>query len=169
MTHSDFTPPAENAWAVAAAVSDPEIPSLSVVDLGVVREIEGDMRALRIVITPTYSGCPAMQAIADDLVSAFHNAGYGDVEIQTRLAPAWTTDWITARGRQQLKQAGIAPPGACGSEAATDTVVKLALKPRCPQCNALEVEQISEFGSTACKALYRCQSCLEPFDYFKPI
>lgn len=146
-------------------VTDPEIPVLTIADLGVLREVIRDKGKPVVVITPTYSGCPAMHAIEKDIQSTLRKAGYRDVEVRTRLAPAWTTDWMSAAGRRKLRQYGIAPPGACGGGEA----VPLALKVSCPRCHSLNTEVLSEYGSTACKALYRCRECLEPFDYFKPI
>lgn len=136
-------------WAVLAAVADPEIPVVSVVDLGIVRSVHPD----RVVITPTYTGCPATQVIERDIRAALDSAGYRDVRIETALAPAWTTDWITPEGRRKLRAYGIAPP-------TTQAVA-------CPQCGSTETEEISRFGSTPCKALWRCRACAEPFDLFK--
>ena len=136
-------------WAVLAEVPDPEIPVISVVDLGIVRTVEPD----RVVITPTYTGCPASQVIEGDIRAALDAAGYRDVRIETALSPAWTTDWITPAGREKLRVYGIAPP--------TRTEV------HCPQCGSAATEEISRFGSTPCKALWRCSACAEPFDLFK--
>ena len=137
-------------WAVLAEVPDPEIPVVSVVDLGIVRLVEPD----RVIVTPTYTGCPATQAIERDIRAALDAAGYRDVRIETVLSPAWTTDWITAEGRARLLAYGIAPP------------TRSALV-RCPQCGSPDTEEISRFGSTPCKALWRCRTCAEPFDLFK--
>jgi ring-1,2-phenylacetyl-CoA epoxidase subunit PaaD len=142
----------ERIRQVLASVPDPEIPVISVVDLGIVREVDGD----RVVITPTYTGCPATQAIERDIRDALDSAGYRGVRIETVLSPPWTTDWITAEGREKLLAYGIAPPMAAGERA-----------PACPQCGSAETEEISRFGSTPCKALWRCRSCAEPFDLFK--
>jgi ring-1,2-phenylacetyl-CoA epoxidase subunit PaaD len=131
------------------SVPDPEIPVLSVVDLGIVRSVEPD----RIVITPTYTGCPATEVIGRDIRAALDRAGYADVAIETALSPAWTTAWITPAGREKLLAYGIAPP--------TRNEV------RCPQCGSASTEEISRFGSTPCKALWRCRDCREPFDLFK--
>jgi ring-1,2-phenylacetyl-CoA epoxidase subunit PaaD len=136
-------------WSVLAEVSDPEIPVVSVVDLGIVRSVEPG----RVVITPTYTGCPATQVIERDIRAALDSAGYRQVRIETALSPAWTTDWITPAGREKLRAYGIAPP--------TRSAVT------CPQCGSAETEEISRFGSTPCKALWRCRSCAEPFDLFK--
>lgn len=139
----------DRLWAVLSSVPDPEIPVISVVDLGIVRQVSEE----RVVITPTYTGCPATQVIESDIRAALDAAGYRHVAIETVLAPAWTTDWITAKGREELRRYGIAPP--------TRSV------PACPQCGSTETEEISRFGSTPCKALWRCRSCAEPFDMFK--
>ena len=136
-------------WAVLAGVPDPEIPVISVVELGIVRSVGPD----RVVITPTYTGCPAAQVIESDIRAALDSAGYRHVRIETALSPAWTTDWITAEGRAKLSAYGIAPP--------TTAAVQ------CPQCGSTETEEISRFGATPCKALWRCRSCAEPFDLFK--
>ena len=137
---------------VLRQVPDPEIPVLSVVDLGIVRSVQPD----RVVITPTYTGCPATQVIERDIRDALDAAGYRHVRIDTVLAPPWTTDWITPEGREKLHAYGIAPPMAAGQRA-----------PPCPQCGSAETEEISRFGSTPCKALWRCRACAEPFDLFK--
>lgn len=146
-------------------VTDPEIPVLTIADLGVLRDVFRDNNRPVVVITPTYSGCPALRAIEEDIRTTLGNAGYGNVEVRTRLAPAWTTDWMSTEGRRKLQEYGIAPPGACVQRG----VAPITLKVTCPHCKSLDTEQVSEYGSTACKALYRCRACLEPFDYFKPI
>ena len=138
--------------AVLATVPDPEIPVLSVVDLGIVRAVEPD----RVVITPTYTGCPATQVIERDIRAALDAAGYRQVRIETALSPPWTTGWITPDGRRKLHAYGIAPPNPPGERAVA-----------CPQCGSTETEEISRFGSTPCKALWRCRACAEPFDLFK--
>jgi ring-1,2-phenylacetyl-CoA epoxidase subunit PaaD len=136
-------------WAVLADVPDPEIPVISVVDLGIVRSVEPG----RVVVTPTYTGCPATRVIERDIRAALDAAGYRNVRIETILSPAWTTDWITPEGRRKLHTYGIAPP-------TTQAVT-------CPQCGSADTEEISRFGSTPCKALWRCRTCAEPFDLFK--
>lgn len=136
--------------AVLAAVPDPEIPAVTVVDLGIVRGIEPD----RVIITPTYSGCPATDFIERMIREALDAAGLRDVAIETRLSPPWTTDWISAEGRDKLRDYGIAPPD-------------LAKTATCPRCGSTATEEISRFGSTPCKAQWRCTDCLEPFDRFK--
>jgi ring-1,2-phenylacetyl-CoA epoxidase subunit PaaD len=162
------------AWAVLDTVLDPEVPALSLCDLGVVREVIPRLDAaggLEVVLTPTYSGCPATEVIAASVKQALKAAGLGPVLVSYRLAPAWTTDWISERGRQRLLAYGIAPPGACQPISAPGAVpISLRLhKLACPRCASTETEQISAFGSTACKALHRCLACREPFEYFKPI
>lgn len=159
--------PNAELWRVAETVNDPEIPVLSIADLGILRstEVTEDGVAV-IVITPTYSGCPAMDAIADDLRAAASKAGYERVEIRTVLSPAWTTDWMTDEGKKKLEAYGIAPPTGMR---AVKGPVPLGLSVKCPRCGSLNTKQLSRFGSTSCKALYSCNECLEPFDYFKVI
>lgn len=140
----------DGIWTVLEGVPDPEIPVVSVVDLGIVREVHED----RVTITPTYTGCPATQVIERDIRDALDAAGYRDVAIETAIAPPWSTDWISESGRAKLHAYGIAPP----SDAKTAT---------CPQCGSTATEEISRFGSTPCKALWRCRTCAEPFDRFK--
>jgi len=154
----------ERAWQAAAAVADPEIPVLTIADLGVLRDVTVSADgAVEVTITPTYSGCPAMHAIALDVATALARAGLPDAQVRTVLSPAWTTDWMTEAGRRKLREYGIAPPQPGAGRTAlfgTDVVA-------CPHCGASDTEQLAEFGSTACKALWRCRSCREPFDYFK--
>jgi ring-1,2-phenylacetyl-CoA epoxidase subunit PaaD len=154
------------AWRVLAAVSDPEIPALSVTDLGIVREVREHDDALTVVVTPTYSGCPATEAIATAIRDALHEAGAGKVRIETRIAPAWTSDWLTPQAAEKLRAYGIAPPQpAQGAQP-----LRFAPPaPPCPRCGAKRTTRLSEFGATACKALYRCEACREPFEYFKAI
>ena len=153
-------------WAVLDQVMDPEIPVISVVDLGIVRDVQEEGGALQVIVTPTYTGCPATKQIEFDIRQALDKAGFEEAQMQIALAPAWTTDWITPRGREQLKAFGIAPPeGKAGKRALFAGDANVA----CPRCGSRETEQISEFGSTACKSLWRCTACREPFDYFKCI
>jgi ring-1,2-phenylacetyl-CoA epoxidase subunit PaaD len=147
---SDST--SERLWAVLDTVADPEIPVVSVVDLGIVREVGPD----KVTITPTYTGCPATQVIERDIRAALDSAGYRHVAIETVLAPPWTTEWISERGKARLNAYGIAPPLTRGERDVA-----------CPQCASLATEEVSRFGSTPCKAQWRCLSCLEPFDLFK--
>jgi ring-1,2-phenylacetyl-CoA epoxidase subunit PaaD len=155
------------AWAALREVMDPEVPVLSLVDLGVVRAVHLQADAIEIVLTPTYSGCPATEVIAEQAHAAVAALGLGPVRVTQQLAPAWTTDWITDTGREALRRYGIAPPGRCGDEG---TPVRLmAHGVPCPRCESTQVERLSAFGSTACKALYRCLACREPFEHFKPL
>ena len=146
--------PASPVWSVLADVADPEIPVISVVELGIVRAVDAEAR--EIVITPTYTGCPATQVIERDIRAALDAAGWRDWRIRTSLSPAWTTDWISEEGRRKLHRYGIAPPSPAGSR-----------RVECPQCGSAQTEEVSRFGSTPCKALWRCRDCREPFDLFK--
>lgn len=150
------------ARARLAAVPDPEIPAVSLVELGIVRELRERGDGLEVVLTPTYSGCPATELIAEDVRAAL--AEFGDVTITLQRVPAWTTDWITPEGREKLQQYGIVPP-QCGAEQAISVVPRL----RCPRCRGAQTEQLSRFGSTPCKSTWRCVECGEPFEYFKPL
>ncbi len=157
----------EQLWEILDQVNDPEIPVLSLWDLGILQNIERQGDAVVVTITTTYSGCPAMDVIGDDIRQALQQAGYANVTVKQRYSPAWTTDWISADGRRKLHAYGIAPP----AEASSSKNALLGGKPivPCPLCGSTRTERVSEFGSTACKALYRCQDCREPFDYFKCI
>ena len=160
----------ERAWAVLDAVPDPEVPAVSVRDLGIVRDVIADVRGgLEIVLTPTYSGCPATEAIADDVRAAIAAAGLGEARVTLRRAPAWTTDWITNAGRRKLAACGIAPPGPAAQAGEAPLRFAAPLVVPCPRCASRRTERLSAFGSTACKALHRCLACGEPFEYFKPI
>ena len=153
------------AWAAASQVVDPEIPVLTIADLGILRDIKVEQGRIEVIITPTYSGCPAMALIALNLDMALEDAGLGLARITTVLSPAWTTDWMTEEGKEKLRQYGVAPPtGPAGKRALFGEVLV-----SCPRCGATDTERISEFGSTSCKALWRCRACAEPFDYFKCI
>ena len=163
----------DRAWALLDRVLDPEVPVVSVRDLGIVRDvIEGDDGGMTVVVTPTYSGCPATEVIEESIIAALEGAGLGPVRVEMRRAPAWTTDWMSEKGRRQLRDYGIAPPGPVAAPA----TAPLRFVPRpppkalaCPRCESLQTERISAFGATACKALWRCQACGEPFEHFKPI
>ena len=165
-------PDNSTAYDVAARVRDPEMPMLTLEDLGVLRTVEVDERDRVVVaITPTYSGCPAMATMRDDLVHALHDHGFTDVEVRTSLHPAWTSDWISDRGRRALAEHGISAPGPAPRR---DGPVPLTLLPTprsltCPRCGSPDVRLSSEFGATACKAMYCCESCLEPFEHVKEI
>lgn len=145
-----------------AQVPDPEIPAVTLVDLGIVRDLRETDAGLEVVLTPTYSGCPATELIADDVRAALSE--FGDVTVTLQRLPAWTTDWITPTGRAKLQQYGIVPP-QCGADQAIAVVPRL----RCPRCSGGKTEQLSRFGSTPCKSTWRCIECGEPFEYFKPI
>jgi len=162
MVGSEHTADIDRLYELLSSVCDPEIPVLTLQDLGVLRDISVNDDEVKVTITPTYAGCPAMDTMRSDIESTLAEAGYQKVNVQQSLSPAWTTDWMSENGRNKLRAYGIAPPvtKSCGQQ--TGQI-------ECPQCGHGEVEKISEFGSTACKALYRCQDCLEPFDYFKCI
>ena len=149
-------------FELLSSVVDPEIPVLTLQDLGVLRDISVTDGAVNVIITPTYAGCPAMNAMRADIETTLADAGYQQVTVQQSLSPAWTTDWMSEDGRKKLLAYGIAPPVATSCGRQTGAIA-------CPQCGSSEVKRISEFGSTACKALYQCQDCREPFDYFKCI
>jgi ring-1,2-phenylacetyl-CoA epoxidase subunit PaaD len=151
------------AWDAAASVVDPEIPVLTIADLGVLRDVAVNGGRVEVAITPTYSGCPAMNMIALEIELALERAGFHQPKVRTVLSPAWTTDWMSEAGRQKLRDYGIAPPRAASLRRA---LFGLQAVP-CPQCSSDRTELLSEFGSTSCKALWRCKACREPFDYFK--
>ncbi|WP_442113528.1 1,2-phenylacetyl-CoA epoxidase subunit PaaD [Pseudomonas sp. NUPR-001] len=154
------------AWAVLDAVMDPEVPVVSVVELGIVRGLDWQGGHLHVVVTPTYSGCPATEVIEQDIATALEQAGFAAPQLERRLTPAWTTDWISDSGRERLRAYGIAPPAGSASKR---SLLGERYEVCCPQCGSAHTERLSEFGSTACKALYRCIECREPFDYFKCI
>jgi ring-1,2-phenylacetyl-CoA epoxidase subunit PaaD len=166
------SPPAAPAATVAGTVTDPELPMVTLADLGILRGVEEAADRVVVSITPTYSGCPAMEAIRADLVAALRHAGYPRVEVRTVLNPAWTTDWITESGRRKLAAAGISPPGPAPRRAPGP--VPLVLAPRsgavpCPHCGHAGTERIAAFSATACRELRRCPSCREPFEHVKEI
>jgi ring-1,2-phenylacetyl-CoA epoxidase subunit PaaD len=165
-------------WNLLESVTDPEIPVVNLREMGILRAVRQTATGLEVVITPTYSGCPAMSQMEDDVVNALAQAGVA-ARVLTQIAPAWSTDWMTPEGREKLRAYGIAPPHGCGtaSNSSDSSVIQFASKKvagsgaltvACPQCGSHNTTETSHFGSTACKALYRCLSCLEPFDYFKP-
>jgi ring-1,2-phenylacetyl-CoA epoxidase subunit PaaD len=155
-----------HARDLAAAVLDPELPMVTIEDLGILRDVtEDDQGRVHVTITPTYSGCPAMETIRDDLVGTLTLAGYQHVDVEFVLSPAWSTDDLTDEGRAKLARAGIAPPGPADADGA----VPLTLSVRCPQCGSLDTRESSRFGSTACKSLWVCGACREPFDHFKAL
>lgn len=160
----------ERAWAVLQAVPDPEVPALSVCDLGIVREVRADGDGLAVVLTPTYSGCPATEVISQSVVDALQAQGLGPVSIELRRSPAWTTDWISEDGRRKMREYGIAPPAPV--QAGQAQPLRFMPRPQplaCPRCGSRHTELLSAFGSTACKALHRCLDCQEPFEHFKPL
>lgn len=166
-------PRIERAWQVLHTVLDPEVPAVSLCDLGIVRGVraneDGD---LDVILTPTYSGCPATEQIEQDVIAALNAAGFACVTVTLQRAPAWTTDWISEDGRRKLREYGIAPPGpvAPGAAVPIRVVRRTPMQPvACPRCESTQTERLSAFGATACKALYRCLACREPFEHFKPL
>ena len=150
-------PDLETVWSWLSHVPDPEIPVISITDLGIIRDVQWQEDTLEVTITPTYSGCPATSIINFDIETALHEKGIEKITLKRQLSPAWTTDWLSERGRARLEEYGIAPPQPAGGPE------------HCPHCRSTDVERISQFGSTPCKAQWRCRDCLEPFDYFKCI
>lgn len=172
-TSAGATASTDELWAVAAAVPDPEMPPLNLEDLGILRSVEVVDGEVVVTVTPTYSGCPAVEAIEQGVVEALEAAGHRRVRVVRSLAPAWSTDWITDTGRAKLADVGISPPRsladrANGADGADGVAVTIG-SPTCPQCGSSDTEQVSRFGSTACKSLYRCRSCEEPFDHVKEL
>lgn len=165
---------AERAWQVLDGVLDPEVPALSVRELGIVRDVIDHGDGLEVVLTPTYSGCPATEVIEQSVLSAIEAEGLGPARATLRRAPAWTTDWITQEGRRKLQEYGIAPPHVVPADGESRSVPirifgRKADTVACPRCGSARTERLSAFGSTACKSLYRCLACREPFEYFKPL
>lgn len=165
----------EEVWSWLAEVPDPEIPVISLTDLGIIRDVAWEEDTLVVTVTPTYSGCPATSVINLDIERALRDRGIAKLRLERRLAPAWTTDWVTPEGREKLRAYGIAPPvdGTAADGRLVGRIARLAgqsnLTIACPRCGSTHTEKISQFGSTPCKASYRCRDCLEPFDYFKCI
>ncbi len=158
------------AREAAAAVPDPELPMMTLADLGILRDVTAEGDAVVVTITPTYSGCPAMREIAHDLRFQLGRAGFADVTVRTALAPPWTSDWITAEGRRKLHDAGIAPPGPAPAGPVPLTLGPARRHPvSCPRCGSADTTQTAAFSGTACKALYRCVACREPFEYVKDV
>ncbi|SDP00998.1 ring-1,2-phenylacetyl-CoA epoxidase subunit PaaD [Microbacterium sp. ru370.1] len=153
------------AREIVSAVVDPEVPVLTIDDLGVLRDVRLDGGTVTVTITPTYSGCPAVDAIRDDIVLALTSAGFDDAVVKTTLSPAWTTDWMSDAGKRKLTEYGIAPP--TGRAPAGPIRVKLSVA--CPRCGSLNTHEVSRFGSTSCKSHWECRACLEPFDHFKAL
>ncbi len=154
-------------WKILDSVMDPEIPVLSIWELGVLQDVSQSGNKVRVTITPTYSGCPAMAAIAEDIEIALARHGHPECEVISQLSPAWTTDWMSAAARDKLRQFGIAPPVKTSPVSSMNDDDNQTIQ--CPRCGSEKVQRISEFGSTACKSLYRCDACAEPFDYFKTL
>jgi ring-1,2-phenylacetyl-CoA epoxidase subunit PaaD len=159
---------AQQAFNVAAQIPDPEIPAVTLLDLGILRDVQEHGDELCVTLTPTYSGCPATEVIAASTIAALSAAGFRRVRVALVLSPAWTTDWISRDGREKLKAYGIAPPNGLAAQAQQVVSLRRKQSVPCPRCGSQSTEQLSNFGSTPCKSLYRCLSCREPFDYFKP-
>jgi ring-1,2-phenylacetyl-CoA epoxidase subunit PaaD len=162
---------AATAWETAAQTPDPELPMVTLADLGILRDVHADRDGVVVTITPTYTGCPAMREISHDLRHRLEQAGYHHVTVRTQLAPGWSSDWITADGRRKLAEAGIAPRRPAPARGGP---IPLTLGPPrdvidCPHCGSTRTTRTAEFGATACKALYRCEECREPFEYVKPL
>jgi len=168
-TSIDISQPATTnaVWSWLDQIPDPEIPVISVIDLGIVRDVWWEANTCVITITPTYSGCPAVTLIREQIVQVLRDHGIGAVDVRVQLAPAWTTDWMSARGKQQLAGYGIAPPARTVIDISGITRRRAAIQVDCPHCGSAHTHVVSQFGSTACKALYQCDDCREPFDYFK--
>jgi len=156
----------ERLRKIVGGVPDPEIPVLTIEDLGILRDLTVDDHGVVVTITPTYSGCPAMDVIRAEVLDRLHGEGIEEARIRTVLSPAWTTDWMSEDGRRKLREYGIAPPARCAGQQAPQLT---QLSVCCPLCGSFETREVSHFGSTACKAHYICESCREPFDYFKSI
>ena len=158
----------DELYAILDEVKDPEVPVLSVVELGIVRDVEVSERGVVVTVTPTYSGCPAMRVIEDDITEALRANGVDRVEVRTSYSPAWTTDWIPAHAREKLRAYGIAPPGAADHDAPV-AIGRRRPAVRCPYCSSTDTVMRSEFGSTACKSIHVCRACSQPFEEFKAI
>jgi ring-1,2-phenylacetyl-CoA epoxidase subunit PaaD len=162
----------DQAWEIASHVPDPELPMVTLADLGILRDVRQDGDTVTVTITPTYSGCPAMREISHDLRYRLQQAGFAGVTVRTELSPPWSSDWITTDGRAKLTAAGIAPPNAAGARSVGPIPLTLTLPVRavrCPWCGSSRTDETSPFSATACKALYRCLDCREPFEYVKEI
>lgn len=153
-------------WQLLETVTDPEIPVLSLTDLGIIRDVKVNDDSVEIIITPTYTGCPAMDMISMNIKLVLAENNYQNIRVTSVLSPAWTTDWMTEEGKRKLKEYGIAPPNP-GQQVCNDKLFIADEAVQCPHCNSYHTHRISEFGSTACKAFYQCDACKEPFDYFK--
>jgi ring-1,2-phenylacetyl-CoA epoxidase subunit PaaD len=153
-------------WSILETVTDPEIPVLTIIDLGIVRDVKINGEEIEVIITPTYTGCPAMDMIAASIRMELATLGFKKIKITHSISPAWTTDWMSEEGKRKLKEYGIAPPNP-RQQVCNDKLFAAAEAVQCPHCDSQHTHRISEFGSTACKALYQCDDCKEPFDYFK--
>lgn len=168
-------PPVEQVWTWLSQIPDPEIPVISLTDLGIIRDVAWEDDTLVVTVTPTYTGCPATTVINMEIEATLKDHGVGDLRLERQLSPAWTTDWISAEGREKLRDYGIAPPidGTAADGRLKDRIGRLTgereLSVDCPRCGSSHTERVSQFGSTPCKAAWRCRDCLEPFDYFKCI
>ncbi|WP_405218907.1 1,2-phenylacetyl-CoA epoxidase subunit PaaD [Agrococcus sp. Ld7] len=165
VTRQTDTTRQQEAWQIAAAVLDPEVPVLTIEDLGVLREVAADGDDVRVTLTPTYSGCPAIDQMRDDVLLSLTAAGFRNVTVDFTLSPAWTTDWMSEAGKAKLSAYGIAPPMHRAGERSGPIPVMIGVK--CPRCGSLRTREVSRFGSTACKSHFECLACLEPFDHFK--
>jgi ring-1,2-phenylacetyl-CoA epoxidase subunit PaaD len=152
-------------WDILSEVEDPEIPVLTVIDMGIIRSVSIENNFTTVVITPTYSGCPAMKTIETDIAEILEEKKVGPFKVITQISPAWTTDWMSESGKEKLRQTGIAPP--VGSSSDKGLLMSKVKTVNCPRCGSADTQLISQFGTTACKALYKCNTCLDPFDYFK--
>jgi ring-1,2-phenylacetyl-CoA epoxidase subunit PaaD len=171
MVTSVREPALDAIWKMLATIPDPEIPVISIVELGIVRNVAIDNAGIVVTVTPTYSGCPATAMIATDIRRALTEAGVQHCRIETQLSPAWTTDWIVPAARERLRDYGIVPPGQRTTTRSIDITglrKREAVSIACPRCGSKRTQELSRFGSTPCKAQYRCDDCREPFDYFKP-
>lgn len=175
MSATVLQPAIEQIWSWLGEIPDPEIPAISILDLGIVRDVcwsGTDPEVCTVTVTPTYSGCPATEVIAQQIREALAAHGISRTTLRTQLSPPWTTAWLTDRGRERLHAFGIVPPGAIQSDSHPSPLSRLVQitppPPLCPRCGSSRTETISQFGSTACKSLHRCLACMEPFDYFKP-
>lgn len=155
----------EKIWQILEQVTDPEIPVLTIIDMGIIRDIKVDDDQVEVVITPTYSGCPAMNMIEVEIKAALQENGCQNPKVTTVLSPAWTTEWLSENGRKKLKAYGIAPPVEASKD--KNALFQDEKEVQCPQCDSFDTQLVSQFGSTPCKSLYKCKNCLEPFDYFK--
>lgn len=158
-------PATARAWDIAAQVPDPEVPVLTIEDLGVLRAVTLTDAGAEVVLTPTYSGCPAIDQMRDDVAARLHAAGYTEVNVSTTLSPAWTTDWMSDSGKRKLEEYGIAAPHPRSALGTGPVRIQLGVK--CPRCHSIRTREVARFGSTACKAHYECLACYEPFDFFK--